>query len=96
MEYKDICEQPQQNARIAHIDDPSYIEIDSNGQMIEYPVEPVTGVSTRIPWDYEILASFFQYYHITPIWIDCNGTLGILDEETGNWTGALGKVDKYN
>ena len=26
-------------------------------------------------------------------WIDCNGTPGIFDYETGKWTGAVGQVN---
>ena len=60
--------------------------------MIEYPVYPVTGEYDKIPWDYEILSSFFENYHITPTWINCYYTWGVFDEETGHWTGAVGKV----
>ena len=54
---------------------------------------PVTGVSSHIPRDYEILLKFFENYNITPKWIDCNFTWGLFDEDTGHWTGAVGKVN---
>ena len=95
IKYKDICEQPQQYARIAYSNPPYYFEVDSNGQMADYQIRPVTRIHSRIPHHFEILSSFFQYYQITPTWIDCKGNKGWFDEETGNWTGALGKVDKY-
>ena len=44
--------------------------------------------------DYEILKSFFQNNYINPTWIDCNYTWGWFDNETGHWTGAVGKVKK--
>ena len=46
--------------------------------------------------DYEILKSFFQNNYINPTWIDCNYTWGWFDNETGHWTGAVGKVQIIN
>ena len=68
--------------------------------MVQYPVDPVAGVRSYnpatvrsyIPYDYEILSSFFENYHIIVTWIDCNFNFGLFDEETGHWTGAVGKV----
>ena len=46
---------------------------------------------TRIPLDWEILKIFFVNYEIEPDWIDCNYDWGVIDVETGKWTGATGK-----
>ena len=43
--------------------------------------------SQRI-YDFEILKTFFSNYHITPMWINCNYTWGVLDKEKGHWTGG--------
>ena len=46
-----------------------------------------------IPYDWEILKIFFDNYNIEPYWIsNDNGITGLIDEETGKWTGSLGKV----
>ena len=89
-EYKNICHEPQHYATIAY--NYNWLEINNESEMIEHPVEPITGLYSYIPYDYEILKSFFENYHIKPTWIDSNGTDGWFDEETGHWTGAVGKV----
>ena len=45
---------------------------------------------SRIPYDFEILEVFFENKNIN--WINCNYQWGWYDEETGRWTGAVGKV----
>ena len=47
---------------------------------------------SRIPYDFEILEVFFENKNIN--WINCNYTWGWYDDETGRWTGAVGKVNK--
>ena len=91
--YKYICQKPQHNATIAYNNDPGYFEVDSDGNLVEFPVKPVTGEEDYIPYEYEILKPFFEIYNITPTWVDCNFTWGLFDEETGHWTGAVGKVN---
>ena len=92
LEYKDICQRPELSARIAYNNWPGFFELDKNEQLVEYKVNPITGIRSNIPWEYEILSSFLSNYHITPIWINCNFTFGLFDEETGHWTGAVGQV----
>ena len=60
--------------------------------MLKYPVKPVTGSKNYIPYDWEILDSFFKNHDIVPAWINCHYTWGWYDEESGKWTGAVGKV----
>ena len=43
-----------------------------------------------IPYDFEILEIFFENKIIN--WINCNYNWGWYDDETGRWTGAVGKV----
>ena len=90
--YEDICQQSQHNATIAYNNEPGIFEVDEDGNLVEFLVYPVAGETDYIPHNYEILSSFFSNYHITPKWINCNYTWGWFDEETGHWTGAVGKV----
>ena len=60
--------------------------------MVEFPVRPVKGWYSYIPWDWEIIKAFLDHYNLTPTWIDCNFIWGVFDEETGTWNGAVGKV----
>ena len=90
--YKDICQEQQHYATIAYNNYQSYFEVDNAGNMIEYPLRLIAGIESKVSYDYEILSSFFDNYHITPTWINCNYIWGLFDEETGHWTGAVGKV----
>ena len=65
---------------------------DGTGEMVKYPVRPVNGEMSIIPYDWEILHSFFSNHDIVPVWINCYFTWGSYDEESGKWTGAVGKV----
>ena len=93
--YHDVCKVAD-SVTIAHKHVPFAFEIDPETQtMVEYPVLPMEGWS-HIPWEYEIIKPFLDHYSLNPTWIDCNYTSGMLDEETGTWTGALGKVRNCN
>ena len=74
---------------VAYNDDPGYFEIVDNS-MVEYPAYIIEGVYTYIPYDFEILEKFFKNKNIN--WINCHSTWGWYDDETGRWTGAVGKV----
>ena len=76
---------------IAYNDDPDWFEIVDNS-MVEYPAHFIEGGYTNIPYDFEILEIFLKSYVIAINWIDCNYTWGWYDDETGRWTGAVGKV----
>ena len=81
---------------IAYNNEPWLFEVDPETQIMEeFPVRPVNGWS-YIPLEWEIMKPFLDHYSLTPIWIDCDYTWGWLDEETGTWTGAVGKVRNYN
>ena len=74
---------------VAYNDDPAYFAI-VNNSMLEYPVQNFEGLYSQLPFDFEILEIFFENRNIT--WINCNYTWGWYDDETGRWTGAVGKV----
>ena len=79
---------------IAYNNDPraKFAVIPETKTMVEYPVRPVNGWYSNIPRNWEIIKPFLDHYSLTPTWIDCDFTWGWLDEETGSWTGAVGKV----
>ena len=60
--------------------------------MVEYPANSVEGIYSNIPYDFEILEIFFKNKNVIVNWIYCNYTWGWFDDETGRWTGAVGKV----
>ena len=63
------------------------------GEMVRYPVRPrVNYYSMAQEW--EIQAAFFKYNNITPHWINCNFTWGTLNYTTGQWSGAVGLIQR--
>ena len=87
--YNDIFSQPERYVRIAYNNDPGIFEVDEDGVLVPFQELVSSG---QIAYDNEILYSFFETYHVTPFWINCNMTWGWFDEETGQWTGAIGQV----
>ena len=95
--YYDVCKVAN-SVTIAYNNEPfGNFEVDNETHtMVEYTVMPVKGWYSDIPWDWEIIKLFLDHYSLSPTWIDCNYTWGWLDEETGSWTGAVGKVRNCN
>ena len=71
---------------VAYNDDPGWFQL-VNNSMVEYQdyIE-----QSSIPYDFEILEVFFENRNIN--WINCFYNWGWYDDETGRWTGAVGKV----
>ena len=89
--WGDLCREKRVN--IAYNNYPGLFEVNEDtGEMVRYPVKPVPGVYEYIPYDWEILETFFLNNDIIPVWINCHYTWGWYDEESGKWTGAVGQV----
>ena len=76
---------------VAYNNEPGLFEI-VNNSMFEWRdyYGLIDESSSRIPYNFEILEIFFKNRYIN--WINCNYTWGWYDDETGRWTGAVGKV----
>ena len=57
---------------------------EETGKMVEFPVRPTKGRSIS-SWNWEILESFLTKHHITPHWINCNGSWGSQGEPQEGW-----------
>ena len=44
--------------------------------------------------EWETQAAFFKYNNITPKWFNANYTWGTLNETTGEWSGAVGMIQR--
>ena len=64
--------------------------------MEPFGLRPRKGDYTKIPRDWEIIKPFLDHYSLTATWVDCEFTQGVFDNNTGTWTGAVGKVRNYN
>ena len=43
---------------------------------------------------WKIQESFFKTYNVIPDWINCNFTFGTLNLTTGQWSGAVGVIQR--
>ena len=90
--FDDIC--VKNHVVIAYNNDPPWFEVSNiTGQMVKYPVEPYVRYHP-IAQEWEIQAAFFKYNNITPHWINCNFTWGSLNNTSGQWSGAVGLIQR--
>ena len=91
--WGDLCREKRVN--IAYNNEPNAFEVHETGEMKKWPISDSVkyiGLYSYNSYDWEILETFFQNHGIVPVWINCHYTWGWYDEESGRWTGALGKV----
>ena len=65
----------------------------SKGEMVRYPVYPAL-MYWPLAWEWEIHEAFFKTNNIKPIWLNCNYTWGTLNYTTGQWSGAVGMIQR--
>ena len=103
--WGDLCREKRVN--IAYNDDPDWFAVDKKtgrmgndwddkGRLVRKSVDLRRIEELFIPWNWEILESFFKHNDVVPVWEDCDFTWGSYDEELGRWTGAVGKVRTGN
>ena len=87
-----VCK--EKYALVAYISDFAFIRVNNiTGEMRKYPVAPYVRFY-NIAWEWEIQAAFFKYNNITPQWFNCNYTWGTLNYTTGQWSGAVGMIQR--
>ena len=90
--YDDVC--VEKHVSIAHSNERTMFEVSNiTGEMVEYPVIPMLDLN-KIAWEWEIQAAFFKYNNIKPHWINANYTWGTLNYTTGQWSGAVGLIQR--
>ena len=73
---------------------PTTFEVSSiTGEMVRFPLKPVLRYES-VAQEWEIQAAFFKYNNITPHWINANYTWGTLNYTTGQWSGAVGLIQR--
>ena len=71
---------------------PYVFEVSETGKLVEYPIRPYLGFFS-IAWDWELEAAFFELHNIKPKFVLCD-TWGILNYTTGQWTAAVGMIQR--
>ena len=90
--FDDVC--TKKVVYIAYNNDPRDFEINSaTGEMVKFPVQPIVSYG-NIAWEWEIQVAFFESYNIKPEWINANFNWGTLNSTTGQWSGAVGMIQR--
>ena len=90
--FDDVCK--EKHVLVAYNNEPWVFEVSNiTGEMVEYPVEPYVSYF-NVAWEWEIQAAFFKYNNIKPQWINANYTWGTLNYTTGQWSGAVGLIQR--
>ena len=69
---------------------------DYTGEMVRYRYLLVVDRARiySLAREWEIQESFFKFYNIYPYWFNANGDWGLLNQETGQWSGSCGMIDR--
>ena len=90
--FDDVCN--EKHVLVAYNNEPGWFEVSKiTGEMVEYPVDPIMGYfKTADEW--EIQKAFFESYEIKPIWFNAHYNWGRLNYTTGQWSGAVGMIQR--
>ena len=92
LSFGEVCN--EKHVDVAYNNDPPWFEVSNiTGAMVRYPVRPYVRYHP-IAHEWEIQETFFKSYNITPHWINCNYTWGTLNYTTGQWSGAVGLIQR--
>ena len=90
--FDDVCK--EKHVLVAYNNGPWLFEVSNvTGEMVEYPVWPVVRY-VFIAWEWEIQVAFYKYNNIKPQWFNANYTWGTLNYTTGQWSGAVGMIQR--
>ena len=93
LSFDDVC--VEKHVSVAYNNEPEAFEFNSiTGEMVRYPVAPFVKYPSTVAWEWEIQASFFESNNIKPQWFNANYTWGSLDQVTGQWSGAVGLIQR--
>ena len=92
--FDDVCKEKKVSA--AYNNERGIFEVFEKGKMLmkKYPLKPI--VRTRnVAYEFEIQEAFFQYNNITKCqWRNANYNWGTLNKTTGQWSGAVGMIQR--
>ena len=90
--FGDVCK--EKHVIVAYNNEPGAFEVSNiTGEMVKWPGEPYVIFGTVIE-EWEIQEAFFETNNIKPQWQNANYTWGTLNETTGQWSGAVGMIQR--
>ena len=69
-------------------------EVDDEGEIVTIEGDPKIVGFYNMAYEWEIQLAFLESYSITPHWINANYTWGTLNYTTGQWSGAVGLIQR--
>ena len=89
--FHNVCK--EKHAVVAYNNQQGWFEVSNTGNMVKLPVKPYVGYN-NMAWEYEIQRAFFETNNIQPTWLNANLTWGTLNYTTGQWSGAVGMIQR--
>ena len=90
--FNDVCK--EKHVYVAYNNEQDLFEVSNiTGEMVEWPVEPYVGY-WKVAFEWEIQAAFFATNNIKPLWLNANYSWGTLNYTTGQWSGAVGMIQR--
>ena len=83
----------KKHALVAYNNEIKFAVSDITGKMVKWPAFPNVMYWSMV-WEWEIQEGFFKYNNIEPNWINCNQNWGTLNYTTGQWSGAVGLIQR--
>ena len=90
--FDEVCKEKHVNVAYNNEQD-SFLVSNITGEMLKFPLDPVVGY-VPIAHEWEIQAAFFEYNNIKPQWFNANYTWGTMNYTTGQWSGAVGMIQR--
>ena len=88
--YYDLCK-VLNYVNIAYNEFYNRLKIKEN-TLVDFPLNNIKGQQSVISLEFEIIGEFLTQNNIIPTWIHSNQIFGIIDEETGEFSGEMGYV----
>ena len=90
--FDDVCR--DKNVVVAYNNEFPVFEVSQvTGEMVKFQVRNYLHEGS-IAREWEIQATFFATHNINPKWINANFNWGILNDTTGQWSGAVGLIQR--
>ena len=93
--FDDVCK--EKHVFIAYNDETLVFEVNSTtGEMKKYIGWVIRRLRYHgsVAWEWEIQSAFFKTNNIKPQWINANGNWGTLNNTSGQWSGAVGMIQR--
>ena len=91
--FEDLCK--EKHVIVAYNNHPGWFEVSNiTGKMVKLPTVLPYMRYVSLAYEWEIQAAFCETNNIKPTWLNANYTWGTLNYTTGQWSGAVGMIQR--